>query len=179
MKNCTLIDNINWIDWNNVIDQLHNGVRITSNFDNWDLNTPGYLEIYKLWNDANFNLASAEWINYYPETHYSATIVDKISNWLNVKPIRSWISQVNPGYYAPWHWDVDDNEQEYLKGGDIQRFSCFISNTCHGHIFMLGDDYIFNQQRGNLYKWNNYKEWHSGINAGMRPKYMFHLLTYR
>lgn len=179
MNSCKFIDNISWIDWNTIIKNLSNGVPINADFDRWNLDTPGYLEIYQMWKDANFNLAAAEWVNFYPDQHYPSSVVDKITNWLNCKIIRSWISCVNPGFYAPWHWDVDDNELEYLKGGDIHRYSCFINESSHGHIFMLGEDYLYNQKQGNLYKWNNYKEWHGGINAGMRPKYMFHILVHR
>ena len=174
MNNITLIDVIDWINWDEIINQLSNqeGVLATQ----WDVTKPKYKDIYKLWTDSNFNPMSIEWINYYPETHYSSTVVDRISNWLHIKPVRSWISRINPGYFAPWHWDVDDNEDEYLKNGDLYRYSCFIDNTPHGHIFMIGNEYITNPIQGSMYKWSDYREWHSGINAGITPKYMFHIL---
>jgi len=178
MENVLFLGQFNEINWNDILEDLENkkGISINPDFSKWNLNTPGYLQIYKIWKDAKFNSNAIEWINYYPEDHYPTSVVDSIARFLNVIPLRSWISQINPGYFAPWHWDVDDNETEYLKLGTPIRYSCFIESPSHGHIFIIGNDYLYNQDQGNLYQWIDYKEWHSGINAGMVPKYMFHLI---
>jgi hypothetical protein len=169
------------INWDSVIELLstQEGVAVTTDPSRWNLDTPGYNEIYSMWKKANFNPTAIKWINYYPGKHFDQSIVDTVAESLNVGVHRSWISRIDPGFFAPWHWDVDDNEAEYLKKGAIYRYSCFIEKPAHGHIFIVGDDYYYNQPQGRLLKWGNYKEWHSGINAGMTPKYMFHLLCYQ
>ena len=171
----------NDLDWNFLLDNLLSidGVAITTDPNKWNLATPEYLEIYKIWKDANFNVNSIKWINYYPGTHFPIDVSLKIADYLKIKHIRSWISRIDPGYYAPWHWDVDDNEQEYLNFGEIHRYSVFIEPPTFGHIFILGNDYIINQPQGSIVKWNNHREWHSGINAGMKPKFMFHILGHQ
>jgi len=166
-------------DWDTLIKTLsvNDGISITPDPIKWKLDTPGYTEIYKNWNDAKFNTQAIEWINYYPGVHYSNDVTLKLSNYLKMIPLRSWISRINPGYFAPWHWDVDDNELEYLKKGYPKRISCFIEKPVHGHIFIVEDEYLFNQEQGTIYQWADYKNWHSGINAGLTPKYMLHLLA--
>ena len=168
------------IDWDHCIEQLSilKGIEVTTDPSRWNLNTSGYQEIYDIWQRANFNAAAIKWTNYYPDQHFPNELPQQLANYLNVNIHRAWISRVDPGYCAPWHWDVDDNEQEYLKNGDIKRYSCFIEKPVHGHIFIIGDDYLYNQPQGTIVQWKNYKEWHSGINAGMSPKYMLHLLAY-
>lgn len=164
-------------DWNDVISKLDNGKDITIDPNKWNLDTPGYEEIYKIWHDANFNVSAIKWTNFYPGENFSNDIDKKLCEHLEVNYLRSWISRVDPGYFAPWHWDVDDNEDDYLKLGTPRRFSCFITPPSLGHIFILGKDYFFNTKQGSLYEWNNYKEWHAGINAGFQPKFIYHLLA--
>lgn len=180
LTSATYLDTCKVIDWGMLINELPNeGVEVTTNPEYWNLETSGYSEIYKMWEDANFNHASIKWTNYYPEKHFSKTIINDIAAYLQIKGVhRSWISRVDPGYFAPLHWDVDENENEFLKSGEILRYSILMGEPTYGHIFILGDDYIFGAPRGSIFKWNNYKDWHSGINAGMKPKYMLHLLGY-
>jgi len=174
-----LMNSLNKIDWAELIASLDTGVDITPDLSKWNLDTPGYMDIYKMWQDANFNPASIKWTNYYPEKNYPQELVDKIAAALDLDGIhRSWISRVDPGYFAPWHWDVDDNEQDYLLYGKIRRYSIMLSGPVLGHIFILGDKYYYNSPEGLVVEWNDYKEWHSGINAGMKPKYMLHLIGY-
>jgi hypothetical protein len=71
---------------------------------------------------------------------------------------------------------VDENEQEYLKSGEIKRYTVMLGPPAMGHIFILGNDYIYNTPIGSIFKWKNYKEWHAGTNAGLTPNYMFHIL---
>lgn len=171
----------NDIDWNKITNDLiiQDGVSITTDPSRWDLATEGYSEIYKLWQEAQFNTSAIKWTNYYPGKHFSQSVMDLISTHLKIIPIRAWVSRIDPGYFAPWHWDVDDNEQEYLAKGEIHRFSIFIEPPTFGHIFVVGNDYLINEPLGSVIKWINYREWHSGINAGMTPKFMLHILGHQ
>lgn len=155
------------------------GSSVTTDPTRWNMDNSEYSKIQKLWQDANFNPNSIKWTNYYPVEHYSQDIVDDVASYLRLAGVhRSWISKVDPGYFAPWHWDIDDNEDKYLTKGPIKRYSIMLCEPTVGHIFILGDDYLYNSPQGSIFKWNNYKDWHSGINAGMTPKYMLHILGY-
>lgn len=167
------------VNWDEIIAALPEGVPVTTDPSRWNLDTPGYTEIYQMWQTANFNSTAIKWTNYYPEQHFPQSIIDDIATYLRLDGVhRAWISRVDPGYFAPWHWDVDDNEPKYLEKGEIKRYSVMLDEPVHGHIFVLGNDYLFETPRGAVFKWNNYKDWHSGINAGMTPKYMLHILGY-
>jgi hypothetical protein len=167
------------INWDNVIETLSQpGIEISTDPTKWNLDNLEYKDIYDRWQAANFNVSAIKWTNYYPGRHFDDLIIKKMSHYLNVNVHRAWISRIDPGFFAPWHWDVDDKEYEYLKKGTVIRYSIFIGGPAHGHIFIIGEDYYFNQPQGTVVKWRNYKEWHSGINAGMSPKYMLHILAY-
>lgn len=166
------------IKWDDIILTLENGERITHNPSRWNLSNPEYKKIYSQWEDANFNMSSICWINYYPGEHFDQTIVKEVENHLRITSHRAWISQIDPGYFAPWHWDVDDNIDDYLSKGKIKRFSIFIGNPHPAHFFTTDSLVFSNTPTGTIYKWENYNSWHAGANAGITPKYMFHILGY-
>lgn len=166
------------INWPKIIDSLTDGVDITADKSKWNLNTPGYLEIYKMWEEGNFNMSSIKWTNFYPGKHFEQSIEQTVAAELGITPLRSWISKIDPGYCAPWHWDVDDNETEYVSKGTIHRYSIFIEDPKPGHIFIINDQAYVNQKYGTVVKWLNYRDWHAGSNVGVEPKYMYHILGY-
>ena len=162
------------IDWNSVISNLKDGSVVTVDPARWRMSNPEYSKMLDLWKSKNFNTDSEKWTNYYDYEN----IEPIVANSLDIKPIRSWISCVEPGYMTGYHYDIDDKETEYLKHGDIKRYSIFISEPDVGHLFILGKDYHFNKSVGTTLKWDNYREWHNGINGGLSNKYMFHILGY-
>lgn len=166
--------------WNNLIESIENqqGIDIVVDSSKWNMLNPEYAKIYNIWTAANYNLKSIKWTNYYPGIHFDNSIVDSFAERLHIGIFRAWISRVDPGYYAAWHWDVDDNEDEYLKTGPIVRYSCFITPPTNGHLFILNNEYYFKQPQGTVLKWPSYRDWHSGSNAGLTPKYMFHIVGY-
>jgi hypothetical protein len=168
------------IDWHNIIKQISykSGKEISPSGGNWNLKNPEYLKIYNLWKDARFNMSSIKWTNYYAEVDYPDEIIRIFEQALNVTHIRSWISRIDPGYCAAWHWDVDDHEEEYLQLGEIKRFVCHIGNKDPGHVFVLEDTCQHNIQNGDVFQWSNYRAWHGGMNCGLTSKFMFNFLGY-
>lgn len=168
------------VDWDEIIAHIttQDGVQITTDPARWKQDTPGYNEIYKLWGSAKFNPAAIKWTNYYPIIHFSETVIHRLAAHLGVKIHRAWISRIDPGYFAPWHWDVDDNESDYQKKGDILRYSCFIEPANMGHLIIIDDKYYYNMPQGAIIKWVSHNDWHCGINGGLTTKFMLHLLAY-
>jgi hypothetical protein len=162
------------INWNTVISNLVNGKVVTVDSARWNINNPEYAEMLKLWKDNNFNTDGVRWTNYYE----TADLEKEISKQVGVIVLRSWISCVEPGYMTGYHYDIDDNEQEYLKHGLLKRYSIFISEPTVGHLFILGKEYFYNKPQGTILKWGNHKDWHNGINGGLTNKYMFHVIGY-
>ena len=162
------------INWNDIISNLKNGNVVTVDPSRWNMANPEYAKILELWKTSNFNTDSVRWINYYGHTDIEYSIATE----LKITPLRSWISCVEPGYMTGYHYDIDDNEQEYLTHGTIQRYTIFISEPTVGHLFILGKDYHFNNTQGTVLKWDNHRDWHNGINGGLTNKYMFHIIGY-
>ena len=162
------------IDWKNIVANLKDGRVVTVDPARWNMNNPKYKEMVELWETNNFNTDSVRWINYYD----TKEIEEKFAKEVNITPLRSWISCVEPGYMTGYHYDIDDNEQEYLKHGLLKRYTVFISEPALGHIFILGKEYFVNQPAGRMLKWNKHNEWHTGINGGLKNKYMFHIIGY-
>lgn len=162
------------IDWNNIISNLKDGKVVTVDPTRWNMGNPEYAEMLKLWKDNNFNTDSVKWTNYYD----TKELEFEISKKLSIKILRSWISCIEPGYMTGYHYDIDDNEEEYLTHGKIKRYSIFISEPAVGHLFILGKEYCYNKPQGTVLKWGNYRDWHNGINGGLKNKYMFHVIGY-
>ncbi len=169
------------VDWESLIDLIKVQSGDSKDFDFFKRlsSKDHYKDIFNKLNDSKFNTQSIGWINYYPDLHYDSKIDKSIKNWLGLDGIhRSWISRVNPGFYAPWHWDVDDNEQEYLRKGSIKRYSGFLDQKSNNiaHTFVIENEYIFNTEQGEFIYWTNHRSWHAGMNGGLDPKFMYHIL---
>jgi len=162
------------INWNSVIHDLTDGRVVTVDPARWDMNNPEYKQMLDLWKDSNFNTDSVKWTNFYN----TKDIEKDLSEQLGIIPLRSWISCVEPGYMTGYHYDIDDNEKEYLKHGKLKRYSVFISQPSVGQLFVLGHEYHYNKPQGTILEWNNHREWHNGINGSLSKKYMFHLIGY-
>jgi hypothetical protein len=136
-----------------------------------------YETLFNMWDSAKYNKDSIKWTNYYA-TDYGFTIEKYFESMLAVTHIRSWISRIDPGYNAAWHYDIDSNEEEYLKLGKLRRFVCFIGEPAVGHISIVENECFYNQVNGSVYEWNNYRAWHAGANVGLIPKYQYNFLAY-
>lgn len=171
----------NQINWNKVISAIIHkpGKIITADENNWNLKDPKFKNIYNLWVNNNINTASMQWINYYPGVDFNESVVAEFSEVVNAKVARAWISRVNPGFYVGLHWDADDNEDEYLKLGDLVRFTCNINEPLTGQVSIVGDDHLHSHPRGTIYQWDSYKDWHTSFNCSIKPKFQFNFLGYR
>jgi hypothetical protein len=167
----------NLIDWHNIIASIDTLPGKKVDLINW--NNPLFLKIKEMFQSSNYNMSSAEWINYYPGKDFSENVNQLFGNFVNhPNVIRSWISKVNPGKTAPWHWDVDDDEEKYLTNGKLVRFSCKIGSSDPAHITVVGDQVLYDNQSGDVYQWPDHRTWHGSANAGLIPKYQFNYLAY-
>jgi hypothetical protein len=167
----------NLIDWEKIIDILKDkpGKKLPNiDWDNEQVNG-----LYALFNQSNYIPSSAEWINYYPNIDYDSEIDSIFANIVN-KPniVRAWISKIEPGKTAPWHYDVDDDEESYLSKGELVRYSCKVSEPADGHFTMVGNNSLYNALTGDIYQWPDHRMWHGGANAGFVSKYQYNVLAY-
>lgn len=166
-------------DWNSVIDALPldqgESRKPSSDFYN---NVDGrFNPIIDQWKAAGYDKCdSVEWINYYPDRHFSSAVSEKFSKWSNSKCARSWISRMRPGKMAPFHQDIDDNLEQYLSRGSLVRFSVFISKPSRGSLFIINDRVHHMEPQGKVIMFDHYLDWHAGVNCGLSDKFMFHYL---
>jgi hypothetical protein len=167
----------NIIDWDKIINDIKDQPGRKVDLINW--NNPLFLKIKDLFSSGNYNMSSAEWINYYPGKDFSESVNAVFGNFVkHPNVIRSWISRINPGKTAPWHWDVDDNEEQYLQQGKLVRFTCKIGIHDPGHITVIGDHVLYNNRSGDVFQWPEHRAWHGSANAGLVPKYQFNYLAH-
>lgn len=168
--------------WDAVVDSLKDKQGSRKAYgEKFYVNADGrFNEIIELWKAAGYDkIDTVEWINFYPGKDFDETVVKDFENFSGTKCARAWISMIRPGKTAPWHNDVDDNIEEYLKLGELVRFTCHITNPEVGQVFILENETFYFEKRGSVYQWPNYSDWHAGGNFGFVNKYMFNFLGYR
>jgi hypothetical protein len=175
------------IDWKTVLNTItpktgdHNTV--TSVVDRSEAEAVGdqgllqsYRDVIGTWEKAGYDLKQIEWWDYYPGEHFSIDVQTQFANLVNADPLRVFVSEVLPGACVPYHWDVEDKEEEWLKIGSLVRYVCFIDAPKFGHVLILEDQCFYNIQQHELYQWDNYRSHHAGTNCGSEPYYLFHFL---
>lgn len=164
-------------DWDSVISLLVDG-EVRSYGVDFYLNTDGrFNDIIDLWKQAGYDKAgTVEWINFYPGRHFDEDIVNDFETYTGTSCAKAWISCVMPGKYAPYHQDIDDHEDSYLKQGTLERYTCHISKPEFGQVFIVEDQVYANQEQGTIHKWPTHRAWHAGGNCSFKPKHIFNYL---
>jgi len=183
--NCA--DVINWYD---VIDSLQGnpGESIGKTSQVFDANgdpvdkRPFHYEQALLIKQAGYNKSDTiEWINYYVEKDFSKEVEIQFAKFLDVDPGCAWISSIRPGKCIPYHWDFDYGkwDEDIVKNKHKAiRYTCHIGDPKFGHVFATDDHCFYNQQNGNIYRWNNLNLYHGGSNFGIEQKYLFNFIGY-
>ena len=134
---------------------------------------PKVLDLKKIWDNAGYNTVDGVWwLDYVAPPE----IADQFSKFAGVKLLGGWITCVPPGFCVPWHYDITDDETEYLKMGQPVRYTCHLNKSSFGQVFMLEDHAFCNEEQGNVYRWDDWQQWHGGINMGLEPKFLYNFL---
>jgi hypothetical protein len=175
------------IDWDVVLEKIvprtgdYNSVKsvVDRSESNWEDDPTllgSYHEVIGTWKKANYDLNNIEWWDYYPGNHFDNDVQDKFAELVNADPLRVFISEVMPGQCVPYHWDVEDHEEEWLKIGPLVRYVCFVDKPKFGHVLIVDQECFYNAEQHLIYQWNNYRDHHAGTNCGTEPYYLFHFL---
>lgn len=167
--------------WNNLLKVLETQQGEPRTFDKAFYNNIDgrFNENIKLLKDAGYDkINTTEWINYYPKIHFDENYVRQFEEFVNMKCVRAWVSKIKPGKCAPYHSDIDDEEEEHIKLGKLIRFTSHMNQPCYGQIFILENQIFHNQTQGNTYQWTDYKAFHAGGNCSLKPKFLFNFLGY-
>lgn len=167
------------IDWHAVIDSIKDQTPAYVGPSHKRGDTiPGLDEIIDRWDNAGYKLfkdgGTVEWDMFLPGINFSEDIVKKFANFVGIAEWNTaWISRINQGRMAPLHWDIHDNEVQFMQEPDKIRFHCHISQPAFGHVVIVDDKCFYNETQGATYKWSSRRLWHGGANAGVTPKYLF------
>lgn len=156
------------IDFNSLINQLGDpdAVGPTANTTDTEIS-----DIIKIWNQAGYKTfdsgGTIKWGMYYPEKSFDKEILEKIIKFIDIPYYNSaWISRVDPGYCVAPHYDrMPKNIKPY-------RLHIHLEDPCMGHIFYVGNTYLTDYKKGDIFLWKNAYEWHAGSNISTTPKYI-------
>lgn len=176
----------NVIDWDSIVEicvQSSAGDEntVTSVIDRSEAEAEGpllqsYRSIINTWNSAGYNLEDIVWHDYYPGEHFDIEVQNKFADLVDADPLRVFVSDVAPGRNVPYHWDVEDKEEEWLTQGELKRWVCFIDKPRWGNILILENECFHNTPQGEVYEWDNYRSYHAGTSTGLYHQCLFHFL---
>lgn len=163
------------IDWPSLIKSLPQG-RFRGTDQDDDIHHNPKVEILRQqWQDAGYDGNKAVgWFDY----DVDKDITNRFGVYVHAKPIGAWITSVPPGYVVPWHYDINDQEEMLLSKGKVLRFTCHIGEPSWGQVFVLNDHVFHMPEQGDVYQWEDWQDWHGGMNMGLKPKYLFNFLGY-
>lgn len=143
-------------------------------------NAPGIDHVANLWKDAGYKTkpegGNASWDMFLPGINFNKDLVLSFAKCVGLESYTAaWISRINPGYVAPWHWDVTDDDV-VLSQKNCIRYHCHIQpqDKGFGQALIIEDTYLYNQKQGEIYCWPDRKSWHGAVNCGLHPFYSFH-----
>lgn len=120
-----------------------------------------------------------EFRHFKPGKHFDKEFVDIFADYVNATPLVVFVSEIKPGRMAPWHFDIDPNEDENRKKGKLVRYHLHLSKPADGHVFIIDKEAFYNIPQGNVYQWDNISSWHAGTNCGLVSKYLFSFKGYQ
>lgn len=146
---------------------------------------PAVAEVRDLWLNAGYVANSSRdnplaWEAWYSGVHFDSAVPDVLCKELGIKPIDvSMVTRLIPGRFAPWHWDIRDQEtiekfESYNK--PIVRVHIHMNKPEPGHVFVIDDHTFYAEEQGSMYKWPDWKSWHAGGNCGLKSKYQFSII---
>lgn len=175
------LDNINYINFKKLLREIQTvePAYVGPRLDKGDLNSN---KIEKQWTNAGYQMLSnggtVGWDMYFSGKQFNHDYIETICNNLGVKNLFSWISAIHPGNYAPWHYDTQPDES-HLDRDSVERYHVHLEDWKTGHIFFVGNNALINYKQGDIYKWNSWREYHAGANAGYSIKYTLNMIVER
>lgn len=118
---------------------------------------------------AGYDPTKLAWTMYYP-SHFKQEILlpfdaGKDHHW--------WFCKLNPGDMFPMHQDLFEDDRPRIR-----RFWMACQDHKLGHIFVYNNQSLDNYQAGDLFEFENPKEWHAACNLGFEPKISLQIVSY-
>ena len=124
------------------------------------------------------NPESLEFTTYIRENSYGKQLDKNIGKLLGCKIFLSWISKVETGKCVAPH--IDDEEIYFANSQHpkekLVRYHIHVSKPNMGAAFFLEKDCYYNEQQGSVFQWPAIDSLHCGMNAGTKPKFLYHAI---
>lgn len=108
---------------------------------------------------AGYDLSHSHWAvvePYHVNFQIEFPFLTHVTQW--------WIARLFPGQFMPMHIDPHpDNQQGNFYWIPMQDYH-------PGHIFIIEDEFIKDYKKGDVYAFNNLRDYHGSSNIGMIPK---------
>lgn len=138
------------------------------------------IEMQDIWQRAGYmDSDSVQWINFYGGDHFDTSVIKQFSDLVNAEPYNVWISSMMPGKCVPLHWDIIKDYEKYKDDPRMVRYSFFIDKPSAGKVFVLKNESYHMIEKGSVYRWKKWDEWHLGFNCGITQKFMFHFIGFK
>ena len=176
-------DFMNWPELMAILTATPPRVRGAEQEDDIHVGNSKVEKLIKIWERSGYdkNNAAARWIDFLPHDQFPVEWVDKFSEWVGCDPAGCWVSAVPPGYIVPWHPDykMPEQEAEWLAKGPIYHYTCYICEPSFGQVSIVDNHAIYNAAQGDTYRWDDWQDWHGGLNMGLHTKYMFNFFGWK
>lgn len=163
----------NIINWDIILTSLSSmsGNKITGieYLDNLkSISKTKYKIIKELWDMADYNFNNIVQYNYHPNMHFDSLVEKKFERIVNATHRYSYISEVMPGQFIPYHYDLLDYDENTI------RYICFITEPHCGDLVFLKEDCYSLIGKNTIFRWDNHQDYYALTNAGNYPQYLYH-----
>jgi hypothetical protein len=175
--NCN--DEINWSELITQLKAVPPRERGNGQEDDIHTDNPKVQKLMDLWTKVGISKSpDIQWVDFIPGQHFDMEWLMKFAEWVDAEPAGAWVSAVSPGCIVPFHPDygVPEEEAEWLKKGDLKSYGCYICEPAFGQVSIVEGHAIYNAKQGDVYKWDDWQDWHGGMNMGLETKYLFNFL---
>lgn len=125
----------------------------------------------KWWN-LGYDLKGAGWSMHY-FNDFGMTSMEDLKLPIDLPgTIEWWMCKIEPCKVFPLHVDAFKTESKSFR-----RFWMAMQDHIDGHIFLYAGK-MLEYKRGDLFEFDNAREWHGAANIGFEPKVSFQLVSY-
>jgi hypothetical protein len=167
---------MNWPELMKLLTSTPPRLRGNDQEDDIHVNNPKVEALIKIWKKAGYiDSPSVQWVDFLPHEHFPKEWIEKFASYVNVEPAGCWVSAVPPGHLVPWHPDykMPEQEAEFLAIGVPVHYTVHICEPSFGQVLIVDNHAIYNPAQGDVYRWDDWQDWHGGMNMGTQTKYLF------
>lgn len=128
-------------------------------------------EVEQRWREAGIDPKRLGW-EFYSNEHLGIKHLPLPID-IGKRKYKWWFSKLMPGDLFPLHVDVYPDDRK-----NIERYWMACKDHEPGHVFISDDFNLKTYKKGDLFKFENFKDWHAAANIGFTPKISYQLVLF-